>query len=118
MEDHLFILLLKYECWYLFLQVETPEDTEESPDDEEEVQTYEAVESQVDEEEAVNLEDLEKVSLDLLVTKFLQGKLIITIHFGFFFFTTSWFTLSLCRWKPKMWTIHSDMWSKKWTPGA
>lgn len=61
-----------------------PEDTEEGPDDEEEVQTYEAVESQEDDEEVVNLEDLEKVTLDLLVTKFLQGKLIFTIHFGFF----------------------------------
>lgn len=64
--------------------MEIPEDTEEGPDDEEEVQTYEAVESQEDEEEVVNLEDLEKVTLDLLVTKFLQGKLIFTIHFGFF----------------------------------
>lgn len=54
--------------------MEIPEDTEERPDDEEEVQTYEAVESQVDDEEVVNLEDLEKVTLDLLITKFLQGK--------------------------------------------
>lgn len=65
--------------------MEIPEDTEEGPDDEEEVQTYEAVESQVDDEEEINLEDLEKVTLDLLVTKFLQGKLIFTIHFGIFY---------------------------------
>eukprot|EP00066_Takifugu_rubripes_P023044 XP_011612310.1 PREDICTED: coiled-coil domain-containing protein 63-like [Takifugu rubripes] len=55
-------------------EVEIPEDTEESPGDEEEVQTYEAVEFQVDDEEVVNLEDLEKVTLDLLVTKFLQDE--------------------------------------------
>lgn len=60
------------------LQVEIPEDTEERPDDEEEVQTNEAGESQVDKEEAVNLE---QVTLDLLVTKFLQCRLIFIIHF-------------------------------------
>lgn len=66
--------------------MEIPEDTEGSPDDEEEVQTYEAVESQED-DEVVNLEDLEKVTLDLLVTKFLQGNLIFTIQCGGLFTT-------------------------------
>lgn len=63
--------------------MEIPEDTEENPDDEEEAQTYEAVESQVDDEGEINLEDPEQVTLDLLVTKFIQGELIFTIHFGF-----------------------------------
>lgn len=67
-------------CYFVQVAPEILDDEEVNPDEAEEAQSYDAVSASLEDTGEINLDDVEKVTLDLLVTKFIQGE---SIRCGF-----------------------------------